>query len=68
MHFNIFHSFSLMIHTCYGIFTEIFALFLAQNFKTKVLTAPKNLLLECLVDRNHNNWLIASGEEVSRMF
>ena len=29
-------------------FCDIFPLFLAQNFKTKVLTAQKNLLLECL--------------------
>ena len=31
------------------IFGDIFALFLAQNFKTKILTAQKNLLLECLI-------------------
>ena len=31
------------------IFSDIFALFLAQNFKTKILTAQKNILLECLV-------------------
>ena len=30
------------------IFSDIFPLFLVQNFKTKVLTAQKNLLLECL--------------------
>ena len=28
-------------------FSDICALFPAQNFKTKVLTAQKNLLLEC---------------------
>ena len=31
------------------IFGEIFAHFLAQNFKTKVLTAQTNLLLEFMV-------------------
>ena len=31
-----------------GFLCDIFALFLAQNFKTYVLTAQKNLLLECL--------------------
>ena len=30
------------------IFSDIFPLFRVQNFKTKVLNAPKNLLLECL--------------------
>ena len=30
------------------IFSDIFAFFLVQNFKTKVLTAQKFLLLECL--------------------
>ena len=30
------------------IFSDIFVLFLGQNFKTKVLNVPKNLLLECL--------------------
>ena len=30
-------------------FCDIFPLNLAQNFKTKVLTAQKNLLLECLL-------------------
>ena len=38
-----------MIHTFYVILGVIFALFLAQNFRTKVLTAQKNLLLECLL-------------------
>ena len=33
------------------IFRDIFALFLAQNFKTKVRTAHKNLLLECMLGR-----------------
>ena len=36
-----------MIHTYYVIFCGTFALFLAQKFKTKVLTAQRNLLLEC---------------------
>ena len=35
--------------TYYMIFSDIFALFLAQNFKPKVLTTQKNLLLECLL-------------------
>ena len=49
MHFNLFYSFFFfMFHAYYMIFSDIFALFLAQNFKTKVLTAQKNLLLECL--------------------
>ena len=30
------------------IFSDIFARFFAQNFKTKILTAQKNILLECL--------------------
>ena len=37
-----------MIPKYYVILGVIFELFLAQNFKTKVLTAHKNLLLECL--------------------
>ena len=37
-----------MFQTYYVIFSRIFVLFLAQNFKTKVLTALKNQLLECL--------------------
>ena len=37
-----------MVHKYYVILGVIFALFVAQNFKTKVLTARKNLLLECL--------------------
>ena len=36
------------MHTYYVILGVIFALFLAQNFTTEVLTAQKNLLLECL--------------------
>ena len=36
-----------IFHTCYVILGVIFVLFLAQNFKTKVLTVQKNLLLEC---------------------
>ena len=35
----------LRIHV---IFSEIFVLFVAQNFKTKVLIAQQNLCLECL--------------------
>ena len=31
------------------IFSDIFALFVAQNFKTKILTAQRNILLECLL-------------------
>ena len=50
MHFNLFYSFVFMFHTYYVIFCDIFALFLAQHFKTKVLTAQKNLLFECLRD------------------
>ena len=50
MHFSLFFSFFFMFPTYYGILGVIFALFLAQNFKTKVLTAQTNLLLECLVD------------------
>ena len=37
-----------MIPTYYVILGVILALFLAQNFKIKVLTAQKILLLECL--------------------
>ena len=48
MNFNLFYIFFFMFHTYYVIFCDIFALFLAQNFKTKVLTAQNNLLLECL--------------------
>ena len=44
MHVNLF----FMIHKYYVILGVIFALFLAQHFRTKVLTAQKNLLLECL--------------------
>ena len=40
------------------IFSHIFALFLAQNFKTKVFTAQKSILLECLgwVSARKINW------------
>ena len=48
MHFNLSFYFFLMIHTYYVILGVIFLLFLAQNFRTKVLTVQKNLLLECL--------------------
>ena len=48
MLFNICFIFSFMIPTYYVILDVIFALFLAQNFKTKVLAVQKNLLLECL--------------------
>ena len=44
-----FTGFFIIFHTYYGIFCDFSALFLAQNFKTKILTAQKNLLLECLV-------------------
>ena len=45
MHFNIFYSnFIFASHILCD-----FNIFLAQNFKTKVLTAHKNQLLECLV-------------------
>ena len=43
-----FTFFFFMFCTYYVIFSEIFALVLALNFKTKVLTAQKNQLLECL--------------------
>ena len=48
MYFNLFYSFFFLLHTYQVILSDIFALFLAQNFKAKVLTAQKNLLLECL--------------------
>ena len=48
MHLNLFYTFFLMFNSYKGILSNIFALFPAQNFKTKVLTAQKNLLLECL--------------------
>ena len=41
MDFNLFYSFFFVTHTYYLIFGVILALFLAQNFKTKVLTAQK---------------------------
>ena len=46
-----------IFNTYYVILCVIFALFLVQNFKTKVLTAPKNLLLECLSTGRLNNSL-----------
>ena len=48
MHFSLFYSFCFTIHTYYVIFDGIFALFLAQNLKSKVLIAQKNLLLKCM--------------------
>ena len=42
--------FFFMFHTYCVTFNEIFALFVTQNFKIKVLTAQKNLLLKCLGD------------------
>ena len=41
MHFNIFFSFFYVINTYYVILGVIFALCLAQNFKTEVLTVQK---------------------------
>ena len=46
--YNPYRSRDLMSPVC-GIFSRFFALFLAQNFKPKVLTAQENQLLECLV-------------------
>ena len=43
-----FFSFFFMIHIYYVSLGVVFALFLAQSSKTKVLTAHKNILLECL--------------------
>ena len=43
-----FCSFSFLILIYYVFLGVIFARFLAQNFKTKVLTAQKNQILECL--------------------
>ena len=48
--FNLLFSFFFMIHIYYVSLGVVFALFLEQNFKTKVLTAHKNLLLECLLN------------------
>ena len=48
MHFNLFYSFFFKFHTYYVIFSDIFALFCAQNIKSKVLAAHKNLLLKSL--------------------
>ena len=42
MYFNLFYSFFFLLHTYQVILSDIFALFLAQNFKTKVLTAQKS--------------------------
>ena len=39
MHFHLFYSFFFMLDSYYVNFCDIFALFLAQNFITKVLTA-----------------------------
>ena len=43
-----FTVFFFMFYIYHVIFCEIFVLFVAQNFKTKVLTAKQNLRLECL--------------------
>ena len=40
-----------MFHTYYVIFNDFLHFFSPQNFKTKVLTAQKNLLLERLSGR-----------------
>ena len=47
MHFNL--SFFPLLHINIVIFSDIFALFLVLNFKTDVLIAQKNLLVECLL-------------------
>ena len=39
-----------MFNTFYVIFSDIFALFPVQKFKTEVLTAQKNILFECLLE------------------
>ena len=53
-----FAVFYFMFHTYQVIFSDIFALFLAQNIKTKVLTAQKKWLLECLLPfPKHFVWL-----------
>ena len=44
--------FFLMIHTYYVILGVIFPLFLAQNFRTKVWTAQKNLLQSTAIHYN----------------
>ena len=49
--FSILTTFSVffyIIHKYYVLLDVIIALFLAQNFKMEVLTAQKNLLLECM--------------------
>ena len=48
INYNLFYSFYLHVSRILSDFCNIFALFLAQNFKTKVLTAQQYLLLECL--------------------
>ena len=48
MQFDLFYSFFFIFYTYHVILCEIFVLFVVQNFKTKVLTAQKNLRLECL--------------------
>ena len=50
--FTLFYIFPLMFHTYYESFTDIFAVFLELNLNTKVWTAHKNLLLECLSQFN----------------
>ena len=45
----LFTVFFFRFHTYYVIFSEILTHFLAQNFKTQILTAQKNQLLEGLV-------------------
>ena len=44
------------------IFSDFLPLFLAQNFKTKILTAHKNLLLECLGNTGSVNYLDVLSE------
>ena len=53
IHFKLFSSFFLHVSHILGDFCDLFPLFLAQNFKTIVLTGHKNLLLECLVTTKH---------------
>ena len=48
MHKLKYHAFKFICHTYYVILCVILALFLAQILKTKVLTAQKSLILECL--------------------
>ena len=56
--FKPFLKFFFTIHTYYVIFGVIVAFFLAQNLQTKVLTAQKTLLLECLSPACVNLFLI----------